>query len=375
MESTIVVVGAGVSGLTSALLLARVNAGSITVVGKHMPGDYDIEYASPWAGANFSPMARKSHNRWEIRTWPELKRLAEEVPEAGIHLQKYRIYRREKDMEGGLCIADPMFDADPWYKGMFPDYRELGADEIIPGHDSGREFTSVCINTATYLQWLLGQCLKCGVVVRRAVLTHLAEARELSHTGRPADVIVNATGLGSARLGGVQDTAMTPARGQTVLVRNECTPMVSTSGTDDGNAEILYVMQRAGGGGTILGGTYDLGNWESAPDPNIAVRIMRRAVEACPHLVGGAGRGIEALSIVRHNVGLRPYRPFGVRIERERLLSWKERDKAEAPWVVHNYGHAGWGYQGSYGCAELVVELVGQCLHDKAAAAFEGKSN
>ncbi len=50
---------AGVSGLTSALLLARVNAGSITVVGKHMPGDYDIEYASPWAGANFSPYAHR----------------------------------------------------------------------------------------------------------------------------------------------------------------------------------------------------------------------------------------------------------------------------------------------------------------------------
>ena len=22
---------------------------------KHMPGDYDIEYASPWAGANYMP--------------------------------------------------------------------------------------------------------------------------------------------------------------------------------------------------------------------------------------------------------------------------------------------------------------------------------
>ena len=47
----------GVSGLTSALLLSKSKANVITVVGKHMPGDYDIEYASPFAGANMLPYA------------------------------------------------------------------------------------------------------------------------------------------------------------------------------------------------------------------------------------------------------------------------------------------------------------------------------
>jgi hypothetical protein len=46
---------AGVSGLTTALLLAKNPRNKITIVAKHMPGDYDIEYASPWAGANYSP--------------------------------------------------------------------------------------------------------------------------------------------------------------------------------------------------------------------------------------------------------------------------------------------------------------------------------
>lgn len=47
---------AGVSGLTTALQLIRSNpAHKITIVAKHMPGDYDIEYASPWAGANYLP--------------------------------------------------------------------------------------------------------------------------------------------------------------------------------------------------------------------------------------------------------------------------------------------------------------------------------
>jgi D-amino-acid oxidase len=41
--------------LTSALLLSKNKGNKITVVAKHMPGDYDVEYASPFAGANHSP--------------------------------------------------------------------------------------------------------------------------------------------------------------------------------------------------------------------------------------------------------------------------------------------------------------------------------
>jgi len=44
-----------VSGLTTAYLLSHDPANIVTVLAKHMPGDYDIEYASPWAGANYMP--------------------------------------------------------------------------------------------------------------------------------------------------------------------------------------------------------------------------------------------------------------------------------------------------------------------------------
>lgn len=46
---------AGVIGLTSALLLANDPRNKVLVVAEFMPGDYDIGYASPWAGANFFP--------------------------------------------------------------------------------------------------------------------------------------------------------------------------------------------------------------------------------------------------------------------------------------------------------------------------------
>jgi D-amino-acid oxidase len=80
---------AGVAGLTTALLLSKDAATSVTVVAKHMPGDLSIEYASPWAGANFLPVsiAGSEAERWDRDTWPELERLARDVPGAGVHFQ------------------------------------------------------------------------------------------------------------------------------------------------------------------------------------------------------------------------------------------------------------------------------------------------
>ncbi|KAI1377611.1 FAD dependent oxidoreductase [Hypoxylon crocopeplum] len=351
----IVVVGAGVSGLTSAYLLSKQKGNVITVVAKHMPGDYDIEYASPWAGANVLPMATEKNSSWERRTWPELKRLAIEVPEAGIHLQKSRVYRRQKDIEklrkGGYSF-DGLFEENPWYRSLFDDFRELSKDELPEGMASGCEFGSLCINVMLYTPWLVGQCMANGVVFRRGQLKHISQAAALSHASGKADVIINSTGLMASQLGGVMDQNVVPVRGQVVVVRNESPYMVTKSGTDDADDELCYIMTRAGGGGTVLGGTYQKGQWESQPDPNLAMRIMRRAVEMVPELADG--KGVKGLDIIRHGVGLRPYRNGGVRIEKEKI---------DGTWVVHNYGHAGWGYQGSYGCAQDVVKLVDEALN------------
>lgn len=216
--------------------------------------------------------------------------------------------------------------------------------------DGGTNFTSVCINTALYLPWLVSQCLKHNAVVRRGVVGHVADAADLHHSGRRADCVVNATGLSSLKLGGVQDKTLYPARGQIVVVRNEPGKMASTSGTDDGGDEACYVMQRAAGGGTVLGGCLQKGNWESQVDPSLSLRIMKRAVELCPQLVP-EGKGVEALDVVRHGVGLRPMREGGIRVERETVGGVD---------VVHNYGHAGYGYQTAFGCAEEVVRLLGE---------------
>ena len=82
---------------------------------------------------------------------------------------------------------------------------------------------------------------------KRANLKHVCDASGIHHTGRKADLVVNCTGLSASKLGGVEDQNMMPIRGQTVLVRNEADVMCSSSGTDDGDEEVCYLMQRAAG--------------------------------------------------------------------------------------------------------------------------------
>jgi D-aspartate oxidase/D-amino-acid oxidase len=206
------------------------------------------------------------------------------------------------------------------------------------------------------------------------VFKHVADAAHAHHSGKNADVVVNCTGLSSKKLGGVNDDKLYPGRGQIVIVRNDPGYMASTSGTDDGEDELMYMMGRAAGislprsvlsfpltnlspgGGTILGGSYQKNNWDPNPDPNLAIRIMRRAIEVCPQLVQ-KGQGIEGLDVIRHGVGLRPLREGGPRIARDRVNGLA---------VVHNYGHGGFGYQASFGCAQEAVKLVKESLKDRA---------
>lgn len=221
-------------------------------------------------------------------------------------------------------------------------------ESLAPGIDSAIAFTSVCINTAIYLPWLVSQCLANGVVFKRAFFEHIIDATWNGfHPSGKVSLVVNCTGLMASRLGGVQDNTVVPARGQVVVVRNKIDKMFNISGTDDGENEACYIMSRAAGGGTIIGGSYQKGNWDGQPDPNLAIRIMKRAVEMCPELTNG--KGIEHLDIIRHGVGLRPVREGGNRIEKEKI---------NGVWVVHNYGAGGAGYQCSYGCAQAAVDLV-----------------
>lgn len=83
----------------------------------------------------------------------------------------------------------------------------------------------------------------------------------------------------------------------------------------------------------MIGGSYQKGNWDTTPDPNMTQRMLKRAIEVCPQLVK-PGQGVEGLDIVRVYAALRPLRIGGVRLEKEEI---------DGVTVVHNYGAGGFG--------------------------------
>lgn len=109
------------------------------------------------------------------------------------------------------------------------------------------------------------------------------------------------------------------------------------------------------GGGTAIGGSSHL-TWSKEPDLELSARMMKRAIEICPQLVP-PGAGTEALQVVRHQVGFRPFRMGGPRVEKETL-----HDALGELRIVHCYGAGGFGFQASYGMADSVTKLVHHSL-------------
>jgi len=63
-------------------------------------------------------------------------------------------------------------------------------------------------------------------------------------------------------------------------------------------------------------------------DVDLAGRIASKCAALAPELTGG--KGVEGLEILRHNVGLRPSRRGGPRLEAENMHG--------VGLIVHNYG-------------------------------------
>lgn len=93
----------------------------------------------------------------------------------------------------------------------------------------------------------MSKCLLNGIVFKRADLGHVTEAASFHQSGKPADLIVNCTGLMASMLGGVEDKTVVPARGQVVVVRNEPGVMVGGSSFGPKKSDMTYMMTRAAG--------------------------------------------------------------------------------------------------------------------------------
>ena len=122
-------------------------------------------------------------------------------------------------------------------------------------------FKTICIDVPRHLKYLLSSIIDAGGKLIKARLPtdkglpgalRLAASWAASQESNEELVFVNASGLGAEEL--VQDNAMFPVKGQTVLVKGEA-KYAKTMNEDK------YVIPRPGSGTTILGDTREVGTW------------------------------------------------------------------------------------------------------------------
>ncbi|CAO2657814.1 Nn.00g070740.m01.CDS01 [Neocucurbitaria sp. VM-36] len=312
-EQNITILGAGVIGLTTSLVLANTYpTARITVVAKHYPGDRSIEYTSPWAGANWSSMA---HDNGPLEKYDEVtfRRFGELMDGKAVHGVKALKKGEGNELGLGRQGMWGVFDAPieetgilteetgkVWYDQLVGGLRELSKEELPKDAVFGLEFPSTFrINTQVYLQWLQSQALAKGIqLVRR----HYPSVSALLSDHPSTTLLINCTGLGSYHLNDILDKNLYPTRGQTVLVAEPKTPINRMYFRSPKRIDptTTYVFPRTLGGGVILGGSRQDNDWSAEWDESLGQDIMRRCCELCPEL----GRP-EDLQIISKNIGLR----------------------------------------------------------------------
>ncbi|KAG2174859.1 hypothetical protein INT43_005921 [Umbelopsis isabellina] len=359
MSTNVVVIGAGVIGLTTALLLQR-KGYRVTIVAKYVPGDMNIEYTSPYSGAHWRTMSPNDNpelqRKYYIYQNNDCKWLSETLHidnDATAYGIFWNIAEQLPSNETGVMII-PALDcfnerndetANPWWKSVVKDFRFAESHELYPGTVIGHCYQTVTINTPLYMTWLLKLFIKGGGQLKKDALSHVHGA--LRHCP-DAQAIINCTGLQARYLGGVKDLKVFPTRGQVVVVN---APHIKKTLTQMIGDETTYVIPRSNGH-VVLGGTRQANNFDGAIDQHTADSIIERTLKLLPELSHGKGK--DGLEIVRHSAGLRPTREGGPRVENEitntpgnkRLL------------ITHCYGHGGFGVQSSWGAAKKAVDLV-----------------
>lgn len=357
----VVVLGAGVIGLTTALELKRSNAKlDITIVADHLPGDIDHTYTSPFAGANWHSFATPEDKRLQEIDKPGYKKflqLAAADPGSGIwavdNLSMYTDYEVTSNNGNYRKFV-------PWFKDFVDGFEIVDKLKLPEGIAFAHKFKGVVISVHTYLNYLVQQNKEIGNVIKRIPqIHHIEDARKFHSSGKKADYVINAAGLNASKIKGVEDKKFNfPVRGQVLLVKNNAKIQLGVEGFPGLPNEMLYMMPRKEGG-TIIGGCFLEGNTSVSEDKELTARIIKRAIKYAPELVDPNYKNNPSkIEIVKVNVGFRPFREDGARVEMDKKYKW----------LIHNYGAGAGGYQGSFGLSKLVVDIM-----EKELSKFKSK--
>lgn len=309
-----VVVGAGVSGLTTAICLAEAGH-PVRVWAAESPPDT----TSAVAGALWGP----------VFTEP----VAETLAWTGDSLRVFRELAR--DPATGVRLAPaltvgalPPAGELPPQVGLIPELRPADPAELPAGFAAGFRATMPLIDMPRYLGYLTQRLAAAGGRIERRRVDSLAEAAAV------APVVLDCAGLGAHEL--AADRQLRPVFGQHVVLTNP--------GLDE-----LFLELATGTEWTsffphphriVCGGVSIPDRWDTTPDPELGARILRRCRAIEPRL--------HDAEVIETVTGLRPDRP-AVRVEAESLGAAR---------CVHNYGHGGNGVALSWGCARAAARLA-----------------
>jgi D-amino-acid oxidase len=319
----VVVIGAGVIGLTTAICVAEAGL-TVRVVSAEQARQTTSAAAGALWGPHLVGMDERI-GRWAGVTLDRLEELR--APRIGASALAGVVRR----VEGMAASATP--DSEP------PEYAAAGSltpcrpDEVPAGYASAWRLTAPLIAMPGYLDYLSDRLDRAGGTIAVGPRLHaLADARDAAPDAR---VIVNCAGFGARDL--VPDPDLTAVRGQAVVVRNPgITEFFVGSGAAVWPLTYLFPHEQV----VLLGGTEDEGSTSREPEPGTAERIIEACAVIRPEL--------RDATVLEHRVGLRPVRP-SVRLEAE---------TGDGVTVVHNYGHGGAGVTLSWGCAEEATQLV-----------------
>jgi D-amino-acid oxidase len=343
MPSSLVVIGAGVTGLTTASLLqSNFPNTPIIIIAAETPDDPSpsADYASMWAGAHYRPVypLNTAQTQFEhelaLRTAETMRCIAREVPEAGVAEVPGVEYFDKPPKE---MLELKTGDTYAWSGDGF---RVMRQEELPNGAAWGCEYQSYCVNISVYCRWLMSCLQKKGAKIVRQRLSSASEAFDAVEAMGLAQprVVVNCSGRNFD-----QDGKVKIIRGQTVLVRQQHHSTVTWQKAD---GTWVFLVPRPLGGGTIVGGTKEVGDWHESPRSETKKRLLQNCVEAFPDFVDN----VDKFEVLQENVGRRPWREGGYRIDTE--VVGPDRS------VIHGYGAGGRGYELSWGAAGRIVDLV-----------------
>jgi D-amino-acid oxidase len=310
MKERVAIIGAGISGLTCAVLFAE-NGFEISILAEEIGDETNSAAAAAiWypydvgSGAEIIPWALVSFHRFL-----ELALQAE----TGVSLTELRVFSRR----------GPIFP--PGWARSFAT-RSLAKSEIPQAFVSGFSIHVPLIETGKYLEYLTARLTSAGGSISGEM-----HFNELEKFDPGFDLIVNCAGIGALEL--VPDPEMEPHRGQVAIVQKFDLPYAVVC--DD--PPLMYAIPRSHD--CVLGGTNDISDNRVA-DP----RTTGQIISECERVLLRT-----APPLIRERVGLRPGRSSGVRVAAEKLRDGRT--------IIHNYGHGGSGFTLSWGCAETVLAL------------------